>query len=253
MGSSQDKESNVHTISVGLCGAAGRMGREIFRGVVLSSDLIIARAYEAPHHRSLGVMIGDATIESDDVDTFLEDCQVLVDFSSPADNVINHLEGAARKKIPAVIGSTGFDDKSRDAMEKIAKTIPVLYSANMSLGVNLLMALAQRIQEIMGGGFDVDIIETHHRAKRDAPSGTALMIEQQLKMVDPNTKLHHHSIRAGDVVGDHTVLFTGIGERLELTHRASSREAFVKGVLAAVRFINTQQPGFYDMRKVLGI
>lgn len=253
MDSSKNKKSTVNTIAVGLCGAAGKMGREIFRGAILNADLRIVRAYEALEHRSLGMKIGEATIEPDNVDTFLEGCQVLIDFSAPPDAVIAHLERAADRKIPAVVGSTGFDAKGRDSMEKIAQKIPVLYSANMSLGINLLMALAQQIQEIMGGGFDIDVVETHHRTKRDAPSGTALMIEQQLKLVDPNVKVNHHSIRAGDVIGEHSVLFTGIGERLELTHRASSREAFVKGVLAAVRFIVDQNPGFYDMRKVLGI
>jgi 4-hydroxy-tetrahydrodipicolinate reductase len=176
-----------------------------------------------------------------------------VDFSSPADPVLSHLERAAKATIPTIIGSTGLDQQTRDSMQSLAKSIPVLYSANMSLGINLLMALAQKTQEVLGGGFDLDIIETHHRAKRDAPSGTALMIEHQLKLVDPDANVNHHSIRAGDVVGEHSVLFTGIGERLELTHRATNREAFAKGVLAAVRFIVRQPPGFYDMRKVLGI
>jgi 4-hydroxy-tetrahydrodipicolinate reductase len=253
MESSPDKKSKINTISIGLCGAAGRMGREIFRGVVLSTDLTVSKAYEAPNHRSISMKIGEAVIEPDDTPTFLEECQILVDFSSPPDPVLSHLERAAKSKVPAVIGTTGFDQGARDTMENIAKTIPVLYSANMSLGINLLMALAQKTQEILGGGFDLDIVETHHRAKRDAPSGTALMIEQQLKMVDPEAIINHHPIRAGDVVGEHSVLFTGIGERLELTHRATSREAFVKGVLAAVRFIVGQPAGFYDMRKVLGI
>jgi 4-hydroxy-tetrahydrodipicolinate reductase len=197
--------------------------------------------------------IGQAVIEPDDADDFLDGCQVLVDFSSPPDEVISHLERAARSGIAAVVGSTGFSPQAKEQMEKTARRIPLLYSANMSLGVNLLMALAQRTQEILGGGFDVDIVEAHHRGKLDAPSGTALMIEQQLKMVDADVQVRHHSLRAGDIVGEHTIYFSGVGERLELIHRATSREAFARGVLAAVRFIVRQPPGIYDMRKVLGL
>ncbi len=253
MASSQAKDRDAEVIPVGLCGAAGRMGREIFRSAVLCSDIRIERAYEAPGHRSLGMKIGQTVIEPDDADDFLHDCRVLVDFSSPPDPVISHLERAAQCKIAAVVGSTGFSRKAKDRMEKIAGDIPILYSANMSLGVNLLAALAQRTQEILGGGFDVDIVEAHHRGKLDAPSGTALMIEQQLKMVDAKIEVRHHSLRAGDIVGEHTIYFTGVGERLELIHRATSREAFSRGVLAAVRFIVRQPPGIYDMRKVLGL
>lgn len=249
----QSRETEVSSVAIGLCGAAGRMGREIFRAVALSPGLRIARAYEVDGHRSLGMKIGDASIESDRVETFLHDCQVLVDFSSPPDPVISHLERAAELRVPAVVGSTGLDEKARDQMEKIASRIPLLYSANMSLGINLLILLAQRTEELLGGGFDVDVIDIHHRTKRDAPSGTSLMIEQNLRLVDPKVAVHHHSVRAGDVIGEHTVLFTGIGERLMLTHQANSREAFARGVLAAVRYIVGKEPGFYDMRKVLGI
>lgn len=250
MASSQPKKT---AIAIGLCGAAGRMGREIFRAASLRTDLRVARAYESPSHHSVGAQIGEVTIEQDDVPAFLDGCRVLVDFSSPPDALLPHLQRAADKKIPAVVGSTGFSPEIRAQMEKLAGKIPLLFSANMSLGVNLLIALAKRVQELLPGGFDVDIIEMHHRGKRDAPSGTALLMEQQLHLVDPNLTVRHHSIRAGDVIGEHTILFTGIGERLELTHRAASREAFAQGALAAVRFIVDQKPGLYDMRKVLGL
>lgn len=253
MASSQDNKTSVSEIAVGLCGAAGKMGREIFRSAIWSPDIKIHQAYEAPGHRSLGAKIGEAVIAPDDAPDFLEGCQVLVDFSAPPDGVLSHLERAAEAGIPAVVGSTGFDQRALDKMNNISETIPLLYSANMSLGVNLLIELARRTQEILGGGFDVDVVEAHHRGKRDAPSGTALMIEQQLKMVDAEVEVHHHSIRAGDIVGEHMLYFTGLGERLELIHRATSREAFAKGVLAAVRFIVKQSPGLYDMRGVLGI
>lgn len=251
MGSSQNKVNSTEIIALGLCGAAGRMGREILTEAVLYQNITVARAYEIPGHRLLGAKVGKIVIEADDGDDFLTDCHVLVDFSAPPEAVINHLEKAATKKIPAVIGSTGISQNDRKKMEEIAREIPLLYSANMSLGINLLIALAQRVQELVGGGYDVDIVEMHHRSKRDAPSGTALMIEQYLHLVDPDVNVNHHSIRAGDVTGEHCVLFTGIGERLELVHRASSRKAFTKGVFAAVNFIVKQKPGIYDMRKVL--
>jgi 4-hydroxy-tetrahydrodipicolinate reductase len=241
-------------IPIALCGAAGRMGREIFRAAALSPEICIVRAYEAPGHRSLGARLAEVTIEADDVPGFLEDCRVMVDFSAPPAAVLPHLEKAAAKRIAAVVGSTGLEPADRDRMEKLAAKIPILYAANMSLGINLLIVLAQRAQELLrGGGFDVDIIEAHHRNKKDAPSGTSLMIEHFLHLVDSEVEVHHHSLRAGDVVGEHTVQFTGIGERLELTHRAGSREAFARGVLAAVRFLAGKKPGMYDMRKVLGL
>ncbi|HEX7343594.1 MAG TPA: dihydrodipicolinate reductase C-terminal domain-containing protein, partial [bacterium] len=167
--------------------------------------------------------------------------------------LLPHLRHAAEKKVAAVIGSTGFSPEIRAQMERLAPQIPLLYSANMSLGINLLTLLARRVQELLPGAFDVDIIEMHHRSKRDTPSGTAMMIAQQLQQVTPGQKISQHSLRAGDVIGEHTVLFTGVGERLELTHRAASREAFALGTLAAVRFIVTAKPGFYDMHHVLGI
>lgn len=253
MDSSRNKSAGTEVITVGLCGIAGRMGREILSEAVLCPNISITRAYEAPGHRLLGAKIGDAVIEPDDIDTFLESCRVLVDFSSPADSVVTHLEKAANQNVAAVVGSTSLGPDDRNRMEDIATEIPLLYSANMSLGINILVALSQRVQELVGGGFDVDIIEMHHRSKRDAPSGTALMIEQYLHLVDSDAKVTHHSIRAGDVTGEHSVYFTGVGERLELTHCATSRKAFTAGVFAAVNFIVRQPPGFYDMRKVLGI
>lgn len=253
MDSSQNKSTGADITTVGLCGVAGRMGREILSEAVLYPNITIIRAYETPGHRLLGAKIGEVVIEPDDIGTFLEGCRVLVDFSSPADSVVTHLEKAAQQKIAAVVGSTGFNPGDRNRMEEIATEIPLLYSANMSLGINILVALSQRVQELVGGGFDIDIVETHHRTKNDAPSGTALMIEQYLHLVDSDAKVTHHSIRAGDVTGEHSVYFTGVGERLELTHRATSRKAFTAGIFAAVNFIVQQPPGFYDMRKVLGI
>jgi 4-hydroxy-tetrahydrodipicolinate reductase len=250
MASSQPKGA---IIKVGLCGAAGRMGREIFRAAALCSDVVITKAYEISGHRSLGAKIGEATIQPDEAVDFLDDCQVLVDFSSPSQALIPHIEKAAQLKIAAVIGSTGLVAGDREHMQSLSAQIPLLYSANMSLGVSLLCVLAQRVQELLPGAFDIDVIEMHHRAKRDAPSGTALLLEQQIRLVSPEQKVSHHSLRAGDVIGDHTILFTGVGERLELTHRAASREAFAQGTMAAVRFIIAQKPGIYDMRQVLGI
>ncbi|MFH1861561.1 MAG: 4-hydroxy-tetrahydrodipicolinate reductase [bacterium] len=242
-------------ISIGLCGAAGRMGREIFRSAALSSDLYIAKAYEAPKHIALGTRIGDAVIEADVAVDFLQGCQVLVDFSAPAPAVLPHLERAAELRIAAVVGSTGFDSQDKDRLEQFAHDIPLLHSTNMSLGINLLFALVQKAHQVLSkrGVFDVDIIEMHHRGKRDAPSGTALTFEQQLRLVDPEVMVNHHSVRAGDVIGEHSIFFTGIGERLEFTHQVGSREAFARGVLEAVRFIVRQKPGIYDMRRMLGI
>jgi 4-hydroxy-tetrahydrodipicolinate reductase len=171
-----------------------------------------------------------------------------------------------------VIGTTGHSGPERSKIEKLSVKIPIVWSSNFSTGVNALFWLTQKAAEILGPGFDLEIIETHHRLKRDAPSGTAKTLAEILakvrriqlgKALRPgrsgnvgertSEEIGIHSVRGGDVVGDHTVIFAGVGERIELTHKASSRETFANGALRAVQWAVGQKPGLYDMQDVLGL
>jgi 4-hydroxy-tetrahydrodipicolinate reductase len=195
---------------------------------------------------------------------------VVIEFSTP-DATLEHARLAAEKKIPIVIGTTGCDEKQLDEIKTLARETPILLSANMSLGVNLLVSLLGRVAKILGDDYDVEIIEAHHRFKKDAPSGTALAMGRAIAealnrdlanvavsgrkgIVGERTKqeIALLSVRAGDIVGDHAVVFGGIGERLEFIHRAHSRETFAHGALRAAQWLAKQKPGLYGMRDVLG-
>ncbi len=173
---------------------------------------------------------------------------------------------------PGVVGTTGQDDAARDAIARAAQTVPIVFSPNFSVGVNTLFALAARAAAVLGGEFDLEVVEMHHRMKKDAPSGTArrlLEILAEARGLDPRRDVRHgreglggerprqeigmHTLRGGDVVGDHTVIFAGSGERIELTHRASSRDTFARGALRAAAWALAQPPGLYDMQDVLGL
>jgi 4-hydroxy-tetrahydrodipicolinate reductase len=195
---------------------------------------------------------------------------VVIEFSTP-EATLEHARLAAEKKIPIVIGTTGCDEKQLDEIKTLARETPILLSANMSLGVNLLVSLLGKVAKILGDDYDVEIIEAHHRFKRDAPSGTALAMGRAIAealnrdlanvavsgrkgIVGERTKqeIALLSVRAGDIVGDHAVVFGGIGERLEFIHRAHSRETFAHGALRAAQWLAKQKPGLYGMRDVLG-
>jgi 4-hydroxy-tetrahydrodipicolinate reductase len=171
-----------------------------------------------------------------------------------------------------VIGTTGHTDLQIAAIRHAANTIPIVYAPNYSVGVNTLFWLTRKAAEILGRSFDLEVVEMHHRMKKDAPSGTARRLAEilaEVRELSYNDDVHHgrhgivgeraeseigmHAIRGGDVVGDHTVMFASAGERLELTHRASSRETFARGALRAARWLRTREPGLYDMQDVLGL
>jgi len=174
--------------------------------------------------------------------------------------------------VPLVIGTTGFDDAGKARIRDAAGTIPVVFAPNMSVGVNLLMKLAELAAQVLQDGYDIEIIEAHHRHKVDAPSGTALGLGQAVARAldrdlaqcavygregvtgerDPRT-IGFSTVRGGDIVGDHTLMFAGIGERVELTHKASSRATFAQGALRAAKWLQGREPGLYDMRDVLGL
>ena len=223
----------------------------------------------APQHRELEV-VGQID-QGDDLATVIARCDVVIDFSSHTATVaIATL--CAKKKKSLIIGTTGHSDEDRSKLTKFAAEIPMVLSSNYSTGVNTLFWLTRKAAEILGPGYDLEVVEMHHRLKKDAPSGTAKSLaeiladvrQQQLAKVARHGRegivgertteeIGIHSMRGGDVVGDHTVVFATNGERVELTHKASSRDTFANGALRAALWVVKQKPGLYDMQDVLGL
>jgi 4-hydroxy-tetrahydrodipicolinate reductase len=241
-------------VRVVLLGAKGRMGQAI-----------AAAARKAEVEITAGLDLGD------DIAKQIRDCDVVIDFSHPsASPELGRACGEAKK--PAVIGTTGHSKEERAALEKLALSVPVVLSPNFSVGVNALFWLTRKAAQMLGGDFDLEITEMHHRLKKDAPSGTAKKLAEilcEVRELDYRKDVRHgregligerpakeigvHSIRGGDVVGDHTVTFAGAGERLELSHKAASRETFALGALRAARWIVGKPPGLYSVEDVLGL
>ena len=226
--------SNV--LRVLLVGAPGRMGRAVNAAAAQDSGLTI----------STGLARGD------EIAPALGDCDVVIDFSTAAatDEVCR---ACAREGKPLVLGTTGQSADQRQLVTNAAEKIPLVWAANFSVGVNVLFALTRQATKLLGPDFDLDVIELHHKMKKDAPSGTAKRLLEILQEERSADEVQAQSVRAGDIVGEHTVLFSGPGERLELTHRAASRETFALGALRAARWVVTQSPGLYSMENVLGL
>ncbi len=241
-------------VRVLLLGAKGRMGQAIAAAAKTSGVEITA-----------GLDLGD------DLTKHIGACDVVVDFSNPSATEAL-CRACCDSKKPAVIGTTGHSKTERSLIEEMARSVPVVFSPNYSVGVNALFWLTRKAAEMLGGDFDLEITEMHHRLKKDAPSGTAKKLAEILcdvRQLDYEKDVRHgreglvgertakeiglHSIRGGDVVGDHTVTFAGAGERLELTHKAASRETFALGALRAARWVAGKPPGFYSMEDVLGL
>ena len=247
-------------IKLVISGACGRMGQAIARCALEDSRFTIGAAMEAPRHeaigRDYGVMLGRSTslgvTVQDDAKIALSHGDVLIEFTS-SDVTVSHAQMAQQLRRPMVIGTTGLSASQHDALRNIAKTIPIVVSPNMSLGVNVLFELAQLAAQRLGRSYDVEVIEAHHHHKKDAPSGTAKRLADVLASArrQPVAEIPVHAVRAGDIVGDHTVILAGPSERLELTHRAHSREVFARGALRAAQFVISQPPGLYDMSHVL--
>lgn len=220
-----------------LVGARGRMGRAVAAAAAKVSSLTIKAEVE----------------RGDPIASRIDGCDVVIDFSTAdATEAVCHACAEHRKAL--VLGTTGHSATQKKSIGAAAQQIPIVFAANFSVGVNALFALTRRAAELLGSEFDVDVIEIHHRTKKDAPSGTAKRLVEILKDVSeadrpPSTQ----SIRAGDIVGDHTVIFAGRGERLELMHRAASRETFAAGALRAARWVIDQPAGLYSMENVLGL
>jgi len=262
-------------IRAGINGACGRMGSRLVALVSQQDDMQLAAALEYAGHPALGRDVGAAnggpelgvelTAEPPD------GLDVLIDFSTP-DSTVARAAQCAAAGTALVSGTTGLTAQQKRALEEAAERIAVLTAPNMSLGVNLCFKIAPRMAAALGDGYDVEIVEFHHRFKKDAPSGTALKLAEEIARAlgrDTHECLRHgrrgatgertrteigmHAVRGGDVVGDHTVIFAAEGERIELVHRAGSRDTFCRGALAAARFIVGKAPGLYGMGDVLGL
>ena len=225
----------MSAIRVVLVGADGRMGQAVATAVAKDADLTIVAGVER------GELLAPAIETSD----------VVIDFSA-ADATEAVCRACAAHGRPLILGTTGHSPAQKNSVAAAAQRIPVVFAANFSVGVNVLFALTRQAVELLGDDFDLDVIEMHHRTKKDAPSGTAKRLLEILQKAR-GREIPAQSIRAGDIVGEHTVIFAGAGERLELTHRAGSRETFAVGALRAARWAITQPPGLYRMEDVLGL
>jgi 4-hydroxy-tetrahydrodipicolinate reductase len=266
-------------IRTAVVGAAGRMGRLLVAQIRADSELALAGALEFPGCPVLGqdagtiAGIGETGVR---IGACIEDvlpcCDAIVDFSTP-ENALAIAPKAVAAGAALVIGATPLSAEHKAALAALAgRGGRILAAPNMSVGVNLLFALCAKVAPVLGEDYDIEVVEMHHNRKRDAPSGTAARLGEILAQATardygrdavhgrhglpgPRTRreIGMHALRGGDVVGDHTVIFATDGERLEFTHRASSRETFAKGALRAVRFLATAKPGLYDMQDVLGL
>ena len=236
------------------------MGSRIASLALQDSIFSIAGAIESKEHQAMGQDLGSllnlkaiGVRVNDDANTVISAGDVLIEFTRP-EATVDHVRLAAQLKKPAVIGTTGLSEAQYRAIAEAAKTIPIVLSPNMSVGVNLLFELVRTASQRLGLTYDVEVIEAHHHAKLDTPSGTAKRLAELLaaQRQQPLEHIPVHATRTGDIVGDHTVVFAGPSERLELTHRAHSRDAFALGALQAARFLAGKPPAkLYDMRDVL--
>ena len=264
-------------LRIAIAGASGRMGRMLVEAVLDASDLALSGALDVAGNPFLGqdagAFLGRTTgiALTDDLHAVLDASQVLIDFTRP-DGTLHHLQACAERGVALVIGTTGFSAEQKAQIGATAARTAVFLSPNMSVGVNVVMRLLEQAAKAFSQGYDIEIIEAHHRNKIDAPSGTALAMGEVVAKAlgrnladnavfgregvtgvrDPST-IGFATVRGGDIIGDHTVLFAGIGERIEITHRSSSRATYAQGSLRAARFLAHRGPGLYDMNDVLGL
>ncbi|MCE9792636.1 MULTISPECIES: 4-hydroxy-tetrahydrodipicolinate reductase [Shewanella] len=265
-------------VRVAVAGSSGRMGRTLIEAAAHFSRIILGAAIERAGSTLVGVDAGELAGVGclhvrvcDSLDQVADDFDVLVDFTSP-EGTLSNLDWCARHHKAIVIGTTGFNSAQKAQIEAFAEQIPVVLAPNMSVGVNLMWKLLELAAEVMGDYTDIEIIEGHHRHKKDAPSGTALKMGEviantlgrDLEKVAvygregitgerERDTIGFATIRAGDLVGEHTAMFADMGERLEITHKASSRMTFANGAMRAALWLQEQDAGLYDMQQVLGL
>ncbi len=261
-----------------VAGACGKMGSQILSLAARDKAFTIAGAFESKGHARVGKSLGEVLgIEGLNVtvmagiESVIKNGDVLIDFTH-RDATPDHVRACQQAGKAMVIGTTGLSDETLKAIKQASQKIAIVQSPNMSAGVNLLFKLTELVAEKLSDEYDIEIVESHHRHKKDAPSGTALELARSAargRKIDiarqavygregltgerPKGAIGIHAVRGGDVVGDHTVSFMAEGERIELTHKASSREAFAKGALLAARFVTSKKTGLYTMHDVLGL
>ncbi len=264
-------------MKIGIVGCAGRMGQMLIKEVLANPKAELAGATEAPGSAALGhdpgSLVGEAAtglVIGDDADALFKAADAVIDFTAPK-VTLNHAEQAAAHKTALVVGTTGFEADQQAALQAFGKKAFVFQAANFSIGVNLLLGLSQQVGALLGDEYDAEILEMHHKHKVDAPSGTALALGQavakgrgvDLDAVAQRTRdgitgarkagdIGFATLRGGDVIGDHTVMFAADGERIELTHKASNRSIYSAGAVRAALWSAGRGPGFYGMRDMLG-
>jgi 4-hydroxy-tetrahydrodipicolinate reductase len=267
----------MNTLKIAVVGATGRMGRMIIEAVLKDDTFELAAAIDLPDNPLIGKRVGELiglpceTGVSSDTEAGIARADCLIDFTRPA-GTLDHLAICRRNKVAAVIGTTGLDDAGKRTVAEVAREIPVVFAPNMSVGVNVVFKLLDTASRILSQGYDVEIVEAHHRLKVDAPSGTALRMGEVIAEAlgrdlekcavfgregvtgerDPSA-IGFATVRGGDIVGDHTAMFCGIGERIEISHKAGSRMPYALGSLRAARFLAGQSSGLFDMQDVLGL
>jgi 4-hydroxy-tetrahydrodipicolinate reductase len=272
-GGSMAMEEEIKAIVVG---AAGKMGGRVIHIIKETPSMKLARAVERPDHPSIGMDIGDV-IGLGRIGVLLESSlkkgegDVIINFSSPQAS-LESLEFAKEAGLAIVIGTTGLSSEQMNKVKELSKNVRCVLAPNMSVGVNVMFRVVQEVARVLGPEYDIEILEAHHRLKKDSPSGTAVKLGELISssigrdfgkvgvygrkgMVGERTKeeIGMQVIRAGDIVGEHTVLFGGIGERLEIIHRSHTRDNFARGAIRAALWVVNQPNGLYDMQDVLGL
>lgn len=234
-------------IKLGVAGVRGRMGRRIFDLAHKDKAFELTLALEKKGIPAIGRELGKLKISSNPDGLFLVDG--FVDFTTP-EATLEHLDFIAKYKKPSVIGTTGLNPKQIERLEEVSKIVGIVFSPNMSVGVNVLFTILPDIAKKLGPDYSIEIVEAHHRAKKDAPSGTAKKFIEVLKAA-LKKEIPSHSVRLGDIVGDHTIIFCGNSERIEIKHQAHSRDLFALGALKAIKWLMDKPPGLYTMQDVL--
>ncbi|NVJ58598.1 MAG: 4-hydroxy-tetrahydrodipicolinate reductase [Vibrionaceae bacterium] len=265
-------------VRIAIAGAAGRMGRNLVKATFLNKQAQVGAGSERPESSLVGVDVGELCGEgkfdialTDDLAKEIEQFDVIIDFTAPASTLAN-LELCKQQGKSIVIGTTGFTDQERELIDDIAQQVPVVMAPNYSVGVNLVFKLLEKAAKVMGDYCDIEIVEAHHRHKVDAPSGTAIGMGEAIAgamgnqlndvavyaregITGERTKdeIGFATIRAGDIVGEHTAMFADIGERVEITHKATDRMTFANGAVKAAVWLSDKPAGFYTMTDVLGL
>jgi 4-hydroxy-tetrahydrodipicolinate reductase len=264
-------------IRFAIAGAGGRMGRTLIEAVLKAEDATLAAALEQPGNPLLGKDAGELVGQScfvpisADFETALSQADCLIDFTRP-EGTLEHLAVCRKRGVHMVIGTTGFTTEQKLTIQDASRDIPIVFAPNMAVGVNAVFKLLDVAARILNEGYDIEVIEAHHRHKVDAPSGTALRMGEVVAAAlgrdlaecavygreghtgeRPATQIGFSTIRGGDIVGDHTVLFAGTGERIEITHKSASRMSYALGSLRAARFMRGKAKGLFDMQDVLGL